>query len=145
MDNLSKFSERLKELMIERNIKSNELGVAIGVDGSNIRRWLRGVNSVALNQLVKLAIYFNCPVDFLVGRIEYYERFKPKTCPVFIENLYKILEEKGVSTYKLNNDTSIKYGLLTRWRKGTVPHLTSLLELANYLDCSIDYLIGLES
>ena len=142
---MSKFSERLNELITDKNLSPEELGQKIGFSGRTIRHWLNDEHSVFRSQLIKLAIYFNCPIDFIAGRIDFYNDFSHKECPPFIEQLYKVLNERGVSTYKLNKDTSIKFSYLTRYRRGTEPHLYSLIELADYLNCSIDYLIGFEA
>ena len=134
----------LKELMAENNIKSDELGKILGINGSTVRRWLRGESAPFKKQLMELSSHFRCPIDYLVGRIDAFFEFKPKVCADFMSQLYSILNAKEISTYRLNGETTIKYGHLTRWRKGTEPHLQSLIELADYLECSIDSLVGFE-
>ena len=81
MDNLSEFSERLSELMLFKNIKSEKLGKTLGISGSIIRRWLRGAKQPSLPNLIKLADYFYCAMDFLAGRSDAEMRFTPKTPP----------------------------------------------------------------
>lgn len=144
MDNLSKFAERLSELMFDAKIKSELLGAAIGVSGSAIRRWLRGSGVINLTNLVTLADYFRCSIDYLVGKTENYITITPKPLPPFSKQIRKVLEEKGLSRYAMTKNTKFKDKYFWKWDKGTIPMLPNILELADILDCSIDYLVGRE-
>ena len=147
MVNLSLFAERLNDLMAEANIKSEQLGKNIGVDGSTIRRWRRGDGVVNLTNLVSLSDYFGCAADYLAGRseVDNNESFTPKPLPPFPLRLREVLQERGLSRYLLDKDTKFKDGYFCQWDKGTAPMLPTLIELADLLDCTIDYLIGRET
>lgn len=60
--------QRLKELREERNISQYELAAAIQTSRTNIGRWERGSNDPSSAQIIKLAEYFGCTTDFLLGR-----------------------------------------------------------------------------
>lgn len=89
-----------------------------------------------------IADYFNCSLDFLVGRSNTFIDFIPKECPPFYEHFKKIISEKGVTRNKINTDTKIKSSHLVDWKNGAEPQIGSLIELAEYLDISIDFLLG---
>ena len=58
-------------------------------------------------------------------------------------NLEKLLEEHG-SKYKLSRATGISTGNISDWfnsSKRALPTTSALLKLAEYFDCSIDYLL----
>ena len=59
---------RLKTLREERNL--SQLDVAKGIDTSqrNIGRWESGSNEPSSGFVVKLANFFNCTADYLLGR-----------------------------------------------------------------------------
>lgn len=144
MDLLTNFSERLKELMFDANIKSDKLGEAIGVTGQAVRKWTSGSRLIFRTQLIKIVEYFNCSIEFLIGRTENKIDFEPYECPVFYERLRAVMEKYGISYYRLVNDTRFRENFIDQWKNGSDPHLETLLELADYFGCTIDYLVGRE-
>lgn len=141
---MANFSERLKELIEEREISPKQLAEAIGVAVSSIHRWQSGKLQIYLSKLIKIADYFHCSLDFLTGRIEEYTPYSGRECPPFPERLRAVLREKGVSTYKLRNETKIDGCYFYKWDRGADPHIQTLIELAGYLDVSVDYIVGRE-
>lgn len=142
MDNELKINERLTELMNEKGISNKELAKILGVTPCSVGRWKRGVKNMRLTQFIMIANYFNCSLDFLAGRSETYIDFIPKECPPFYEYLKKLMSEKGISRNKINTETKIKSSHFVDWKNGAEPQIHSLIELADYLDISIDCLIG---
>ena len=62
---------------------------------------------------------------------------------VNIDNLFKMISERGISQSKLAENTSISTGNISDWKKGkSMPSAVKLDELATYFDCSVDYLLG---
>lgn len=62
---------------------------------------------------------------------------------VNIDNLFKMISEKGITQSKLAENTSISTGNISDWKKGkSMPSAIKLDELATYFDCSVDYLLG---
>lgn len=144
MSKLSLFNERLKELMLYKNIKSEKLAAAVGVTGSVVRRWTFNDTDVKLKNLLSLADFFNCSIDFLVGRSDKVLDFSPKECPPFYDAMLNALDHFDVTMYRVSEETKIKSYHFYIWRKGSKPQLSSLIELANYLGCTIDFLVGRE-
>lgn len=62
--------ERIKELRLERGLSQQQLAKQIETTQSNIGRWENGINEPTASQLIKLADYFDCTIDFLVGRVD---------------------------------------------------------------------------
>ena len=54
------------------------------------------------------------------------------------------MKECGVSWYRVTHDTAIKDSYFAGWSRGCDPRLDSLIALADYLDVTIDRLVGLE-
>ena len=58
---------------------------------------------------------------------------------IFVE----CLQRKDISAYKLSKETGISQGLISDYKNGVKkPTAENLVKLADYLDCSIDYLLG---
>lgn len=60
-----------------------------------------------------------------------------------LNSLFKILEEIGISAKKLSDDTGISTGNISDWKSGRCPpSINALIIIADYLNISIDYLVG---
>jgi transcriptional regulator with XRE-family HTH domain len=141
---MSNFKERLNDLMVEAQIKSDQLGKAIGVSGQTIRAWCDDSQSILLSNIIKLADYFHCSIDYLVGISDSTAEYAAKQYPPFYDRLRKVMEEKGKTRYRMTKESKIKDSYFTTWKSGSDPHILSVIEVAKYLDVTIDYLIGRE-
>lgn len=61
---------RIKELREEMNFSQDYIAKAVGTSQRNISRWEKGENEPSYKQLVSLADFFNCSIDYLVGRTD---------------------------------------------------------------------------
>lgn len=62
---------------------------------------------------------------------------------MFKDIFVRILQERNISAYKLSKDTGIAQGMISYWKTGArTPSAESLNILADYLGCSVDYLLG---
>ena len=68
MDLLKRFGDRLKDLREEKKLSINELGRIIGVSGAAISRWENYLREPKLSNLYALSKFFNCSIDYLVGK-----------------------------------------------------------------------------
>lgn len=60
------------------------------------------------------------------------------------ENILHILEERNITAYRLAKDTGISDSLFSKWKEKPSSKVTSgiLVLIADYLNCSVDYLLG---
>ena len=144
MEKKNAFHERLSELMIEKGVNTVSLSAAIGVSDETVRRWKNGQRDILLSQLVKLADYFQCSLDFLAGRSDCAMDHQVREIPPFYDRLRAVMAEKGVTRYRLVKELPIYDGYFTNWKKGKSPNILTLIMLADYLDVTIDYLVGRE-
>ena len=58
--------------------------------------------------------------------------------------ILKILEERNVTGYRLSKEIGISDSLFSKWRLRPTSKISSeiLVSIADYLDCSVDYLLG---
>ena len=59
---------RLKELRIKKNIKQQDLAKALNVTKQSISNWENGKRLPNIEILILLADFYNCSLDYLVGR-----------------------------------------------------------------------------
>jgi DNA-binding protein len=70
MKEINKFKDRIKELRKDKNLSQEELGKEINYTQSGVAKWESGEREPSINMLIKLARYFNVPIDYLVGNID---------------------------------------------------------------------------
>lgn len=100
--------ERLKELRLEKGLSQQQLARQIETTQSNIGRWENGINEPSASQLIKLADYFGCTIDFLVGREDdfgvkkddFNQRVKTKNDATFL----RLYDKLGDSAKKITLD-----------------------------------------
>lgn len=58
----------------------------------------------------------------------------------------RLMEERGITPYKVSKDTGIAQSTLSDWKNGKItPKADKLETLAKYFDVSMDYFFDLES
>ena len=141
------FAERLQEQLADRRISPEQLGRATGFSNSNIYKWLRNESFPTMICLIKLSDYFKCTADFLSGRStenHYFATIEPRAD--FTERLRGAIKAKHSSSYKFAKAAKISRATLHHWSSGyREPLLDNLVKLADYVDCTLDYLIGREN
>ena len=146
MSILSNLSERLKELMAEAEINAKQLAAQTRMDASVIARLRRAERMPSAATLVILADFFHCSADYLIGRKDMPEERTYLQRPPFSEQLSFLLAHFGVTKYKLEKDTGLTEETVNRWHRGRYePSVESLVRLADYFGCSVDFILGRES
>lgn len=60
----------------------------------------------------------------------------------FIDNLIKLMDERGITAYQLEKDIGIKQATFGKWKKGSQPTIDKLLIILNYFQVSADELLN---
>lgn len=60
------------------------------------------------------------------------------------ERILQIIEEYGFTEYRVAKETGISMSLFSQWKRKPTSNIyaSKLLLIADYLGCSIDYLLG---
>lgn len=62
---------------------------------------------------------------------------------MFWERFYSMCAKKGVEPNPVAREIGISSGIVTKWKTArTLPNGETLIKIADYLDCSVDYLLG---
>ena len=66
--NYTKFAVRLRDLREEAGLSMVELAKAIGVSDAAICKWENGLAEPKLGYIIRLAEYFDCSTDYIMGK-----------------------------------------------------------------------------
>lgn len=141
--NLLLFPERLQDLMLGHNLNATELAKIIGCRRSSINNYVNGKKVPSVEISIRLANYFHCTMENLLG-IDLENHINEFiSCPPFKDRLPFLCEHFGISRYELCKRMEISQSDAYYWAKGTTsPSLESVIKIAKCLDCSIDFVIG---
>ncbi len=141
--NLSNFAERLSELIFDAQLSVPEFAKRLGVGRATINRYLSGERMPSTELTIKMADYFSCTIDFLLGLEDesYSKHFLP--CPSFSERLPFLCKHFNVTKYRIHKDTKITSSLIDYWHNGKrKPNIEHIVQLAEYFSCSVDFVLG---
>lgn len=141
------FSERLFQLMIEENLSTAQLAKNVDMSAGRISDFINRTNKPSLKNLIKLANYFCCNIDFIYGRTDRREENKHIfnfSSEKFLTRYKNLLQKKSISNRKLCENLNMNKSCLFHWQSGQVPSISLLIKLADYFGVSIDYLVGRE-
>ena len=141
---MANFCENLKELMLYHDYNTMSLGEELGISSGNISIWLNNNSDIGLEMLITLSNLFNVSIEFLSGRIEIDNINFIDTNVKFYDRLKVVLKEKNISEYRIAKDILHSKNRIFQWKNGSQPRLSSLIAIADYLDCTLDYLVGRE-
>ena len=143
MNRIVYFSECLQDMLIERAITVAELSQQSGVNVSRIYDYLSG-KAPATHNAIKIAQVLKCRLDYLFGFETQYE-----ICDEYVlssdctKRFREAVENSGKTRYRIAKDMGITQTQLSNWYLGKqTPKLISLIDLADYFNCSLDYLVG---
>lgn len=86
------FASNLKFLRLQNNLTQEELGKRLGKDYSTIGKWENGTRSPIMEDVIKIAEYFNVNLSELIAS----NYVKNTSYTPTEEDLKKVLEEKGL-------------------------------------------------
>ena len=62
---------------------------------------------------------------------------------MFTDKFRYLLQFKNLTAYRIAKETGISQGLMAEYNRGEkIPTVNNLIKIADYLDCSVDYLLG---
>uniref|UniRef100_UPI003F68E8A6 helix-turn-helix domain-containing protein n=1 Tax=Streptococcus pluranimalium TaxID=82348 RepID=UPI003F68E8A6 len=64
------FSERLKQLRIDRNLRQKDIAEYFGTSPQSYAQWEKGLRKPSQDSLEKLAKFFDVSIDYLLGNTD---------------------------------------------------------------------------
>ncbi len=140
---MSKFINRLNEYIQEAELTLTEIEKRTNIKHSNLSEYLSDKHLPSYENLLALLELFACSADYLLGLDEIHTE-EPLHPPLpFGVRLRTIMKEQNVSQGKMIREMKISSSALYNWLCGkTLPSTDRLIRIAEYLECSVDYLIG---
>jgi transcriptional regulator with XRE-family HTH domain len=144
MDIMSDFAERLQDLMIKQNCNCTQLAKLCNCPKTSISAWMTKQVYPKLNNLIKLSTYFDCSIDYILGLAET-PIIQRQNFPTPFKNRFEfILKERHITKYRISKDCGFNNSQFTKWFiVGNFPQTKTVIQIAEYLNCSVEYLIGL--
>ena len=146
MINIEKFSERLEDLIRDKGMDNKTFAREVGVPESCISYFINSLRMPTITTLVKIADYFNCSADYVLGITEN-TNSSFKVCPPFSERLQYLIEfYKYPSPKSFRKDLNLSKSRFNEWLKGArVPSLDNIIKISEGLECSVDFVLGREN
>ncbi len=144
--NMIMFKERLKDLIDEKKIPIPQAACELHINSKTlVYNWIKGKMIPKLDNAIKLRDYFECSLDYLFNNAEYEKIMPTKPVSTFAKKLKQILNEKHITREKFLTDLNMSNNNFNNWYKLELnPRMDTVTKIANYLQVSIDYLVGLE-
>ena len=58
------------------------------------------------------------------------------------KNIFQLMDNKGVTAYKLSKETGISESVISRWKSGKQsPSISNLVKVAHYFQCGLSELM----
>lgn len=138
---MSYFVESLKDLLLEKGMTLKDLSHELPIPERTL------YDCKKFNPTIKNALII---VDYFFSSLDYFERrhnyqvcvFDRNYKIKFYENLIVELQKQKLSQAKLCRETHISESCFKRWKRGVLPTYENLVLISNYLECSIDNLLG---
>ena len=143
---MSKLSETLEELISFNNLKVQEFADRVGIAASSISNYLHDARVPSVENIVKIADYFNCSVDHLVGIESENPNLTFKKCPPFPEQLAFLMKRFNRKPHDIDKSDTVSKSNYFEWKKGKrMPSLDNVIGLARFFDCRVDFVLGRET
>ena len=128
--------------MSVRNVTFVQLGKDIGMNDRTIRRWYEDC-SPKVESLIKLANYFHCSLDYLVGLSEIEFDYPPLTDKInFTERYKQLKKDTGLIDSRISERCKVGSATVCSWNKGIIPNFEIIVDLCKIFGCSYEYIIG---
>ena len=143
---MEKFREILKELIDEKGAKITTICKENGIPSALIYDYLNGFLYPSVQTLIKLAIYFDCSLDYMLNLTDIKNDKKYVNIhgdvSLFLPRYFQLLKDNHTTHYLFAQEHRFGESVIRNWKKGSVPSLEKLKLIAYELGSSVDYLVG---
>ena len=139
---MNDFQERLQDLLVENGLSRLQLAKKIGISFETLNGYFNKDFYPELSVAVKIANYFDCSLQYLMGLTDEYKNFD-KNNLTFAQNLKNLMTENHLSAERLMKSLNMSEANYYRWKNNAnKPAMQSLIAIAKFFDVSLDYLVG---
>lgn len=139
---MSNFVDTLKEVLCEKELSRREIAKITELKNSRLIYNLNNYNP-KIETALKIVDFLGSSLDYFERKIDYFSCDYNKDYKInFFENLDKARKQQKIKVKTLCEETGIGESTYYDWKNGKLPQYENLITVANYLDCSIDELLG---
>lgn len=139
------FSKKLTDLINEKDISISKLAEKLNTAKSVVSYWKNGKSLPQLDKALCLKAFFNCSLDYLFGSTDFEDVSQAKQISTFDKQLRRILKDRKITREKFLTDLNMSNNNFNSWYKvKSNPRMDTIVKIADYLQVSIDYLVGIE-
>ena len=129
--------------MEEHNINAPALAEKLNLHRTSITRYLCGERLPNYEDFVALVECFNVSADVLLGRVDYCDVGEFHPIQPFGTTLQQAMKDTNISQYRIQKDLHFSSATTNSWVSNKkLPAMDRVDKLADYLDVSVDYLLG---
>ena len=136
------FVEILKDYLERNSLTITEFAANVGMTEAGLSKWMTGKSYPSLIYLIKVADFFDCSLDYLVGRSEIADYVSATQKQNFCNRLDYLLTTNNKTFYQLAKACKFGCPIYAKWKKGKKPKPENLISIADYFNVSLDYLVG---
>lgn len=130
-----KLSTILKELLDEKNLDYKTFASKIGISASRVTDYIRNDKLPSIDNLIKIADYFDCSTDFLLGRTNDETNAKFSAPIPFSERIVYLKDYFNVSNKDIYTKNGITKSRYFNWLSGKrQPSIDNIISLAEILE-----------
>lgn len=135
--------KRFEELVNTNHKGKKELAEFVNIPVTLVYKWLNNETNPSFKNLILIADFYEISVDYLVGRTEDDSSVKTKNLIPFDGNVKTILKTKHITKYRMFKDCGFSDGHEFSWfTQKNLPRYDNLIKMADYLNVSMDELMG---
>ncbi len=140
---------KILRLMFEKGIPQKQLADYLGLKNYQISEWKSGKTKSYMKYIGEIASFLGVSVDFLLNDDVSFETesetldSKEAEEPITLLNRIKeMCVTRRISIATMLSDCGIAKNTVTNLNKGKDMMLSNAVKIADYLDVSVDYLLG---
>lgn len=135
------FKKRFIELCNLKKESPSYVCRQVGISSANYSQWTdESVPRKAT--LMRIADYFNVPVECLLSDEESIHTEKPRMSRMFWNNFVSLCNKNEVSPNYVAKELGISSGTVTGWKQGSSPRDTALQRIADYFNIPVEHLLS---
>lgn len=143
MDILKNFVENLNDLILDNKTEIQDMIANSGISKSNIYAYIGGYYLPNATNLIKLADYFECSMDFLLGITDETKCIISKVRSNFIKRINLLITSNFSSVQAFLTKSKFSKSTYYSWlKRNSAPSIELVVQIAEFFGVSIDYLLG---
>lgn len=137
---------RFEQLLQKNNVTAYRVAKETGIAQTTFSDWKKGKSSPKIEKLSKIADYFGVSIEYFTKTdSEPFDKVSPKESLYISTNISdkikQLCKSKGIFVKKMLEDIGLGFNTMSNM-KTSMPKADNLAKIADYLDCSVDYLLG---